>query len=397
MARALQCPTCGAPLKWKGVAQVVECRYCHTHVQTNSGIAVQEQAQVVSQPKTPVAVLAGAAIAAFVVIGAAIAFAALGRGGAGGVAGVRGMDAATVKSIDLAKTPDQMGKLPGANPSSSEGYVYINLDHELWQSATFGWDKQHLDHVRNVSLNAHSQQKLPAAVLERAKAQLGTLRESSTGGHSYHGPGANLSLSDTAISISVHKYEEGWKERVQALWIVLKHAAFNASETLPTAKLRDVLNTGYPLERLTKVPIDVDIDGSQAALKRVIPGVTGKGAKYRVGVGHPWIEYADLNWKNEAKGKLSGVNLFYPPSFSLKAQREEVEGCLTPLLGKPKESVSDHAKGIFTLHFKGKDGMPSVLAHYQYFGLYMQPWDAPAVTRAGYEKLIRKLASCGKP
>lgn len=42
MGKVLQCPQCQAPLKWKGVAAVVECCYCNSHVVTGQKVKGRE-------------------------------------------------------------------------------------------------------------------------------------------------------------------------------------------------------------------------------------------------------------------------------------------------------------------------------------------------------------------
>jgi hypothetical protein len=396
--RALKCPTCGAPIKWKGSATVVECRYCRTHVTADSGVRTQAPANVVSQPKFPAGVMAIAAVAFLVVTGSAVAvFVGMASRATPGTMASGQATRAEVAAANLARTPEQLRDELGAKQSNRPGFVYVMLDDETFSQASFGWDSSHLEHVRLVTLNAARGKKIPPEVLERARAQLGRdLRASKTGGHQYGGYGVNFSISETSLHINAHEYEPGWKDKLGALWTVMKYAALGGQETLTEKTKRDVLNLGYPLERLGSVRIDVTVDGARTEVKRVIPGAHSKSEVHRVGIGHPWVARADLRWKNEAGGKLNSVNLFYPPEVDLKAQREDIELCLTPLLGAPKVTGTDHLAGKVTLRFEGKGGVPSIMVTGQYFGIQMQSWDAAPATQAGFAKLLETLSACGR-
>ena len=394
--RALRCPTCGAPLKWKGDAAVVECRYCQTHIIAKTGIITGAPANAVSQPKSSALALLVIGCAAMVlVIGGAVAVFA----GAKNRQVVSPLEPAVASEVlagmKLQQTAEQLKNSLSAGKSSHQNSLSFPVADESYSQAIFTWDPQHPEHIRSVLLRAAENKKLPPQVRDKVAAEFGEQLRVSSGGHHYSGEGVNLSINETSIQINAYRQGPGWKERLQVLWGVMKYAALDVGGPLAQKTKRDVLNLGYPLEQLKGISIDVLVDSSGSEVKRVIPGVVSKGERHQVGLGHPWMERADLFWKNERGGKLGRINLFYPKTFDLKERRQEVERCLAPLFGSPKVTETDHLAGLVTLRFKGKQGVPSLAAYGQNFMVDMQPWDAPKVTQKGFEKLIETLAACG--
>lgn len=68
-----RCPTCGAPVRWKGEVRVVECRYCQTHIDVGPWRTTLERAQARSlRPSSQRAfvALAGVLVLTVVAVGA---------------------------------------------------------------------------------------------------------------------------------------------------------------------------------------------------------------------------------------------------------------------------------------------------------------------------------------
>ncbi len=342
----------------------------------------------------PWLVLAAVGVVAIGGIAAAVALVGSLSGGSasGAVASSteREFTTAEVAAVDLATTPEALAKRFGV-PVRSNG-VSLNLRGGRFKSVGFHWDDGHLEHVSRVVLSALDS-GIPPDVVERTRAQLGrALRPAATGGFQYGGSGAVLSIS-SGVYASANGFEDGrWKERVKALFTVLKGAALGTSDVLDERTKRDVLNLGYPLARLTEIDFELPVESAEREMHRVFPGAVSAAERHDVGLGHPWIDNAMVLWQNSARGKFDRVNLYFAPTFDFKAQREDVARCLTPVLGAPRVNETNHLAGEVTLTFSGGPDDPRVHVSHQVVLVHPAPNGS---VKASVSKVLTALAACG--
>jgi len=390
--RQLKCPRCGAPLTWKGDVNVVECRYCQTHVVVESGQRTQAPAGAVAHKPLPMAVwiAVGGGTMFLVALLSMVAFVNASRGSATG-AGKKATPA-EVAAAPLNSTPEQMAQHFGVQ--IYRGTVHVDLDHPLFDRAHFSWDENHLEHVSGLTLSS-IEDKIAPDLVERIKAQLGRVfRGASTGGYQYNGHRVNLGYNTSNVGVHAHTFDDPrWKERFAALWTVLKGAALGTQDRLDDASKRNILNIDNPLMRINDIRFDIDVDGAEREVKRVIPGAVSRKEHHSVGLNHPWFESAGLSWENAEGGRWSGVNLSYPKEFDFKAQRSELERCLEPVMGEPKVHVRDHMAGDVYLTYDPKKGLPYLTVTDQMLMMSLRDQRDPT-TRRGLHRLVKALSKC---
>src|SRR6185436_8532259 len=111
-----------------------------------------------------------------------------------------------------------------------------------------------------------------------------------------------------------------------------------------------------------------------------------------IGIDHPWIETADLIWQNQAGGRWGQALLYFTPELDFKAQREDVERCLTPALGAPTKQEGDHLAGDVTLDYTRGGGVPRVYVAKQLVMILIDAGEGD--TAAGLAKVIATVAGC---
>lgn len=302
----------------------------------------------------------------------------------------RSVTVAEIARLELSTTPDALAKRLGVE--AKDNGLSVELRGSPFTFIGFHWDKDHLEHVKLVTLTAPSS-GVPAEVTERAKAQLGrTFRPAATGGHQFSSGGAGFSIG-SGVQASVHVFEDPrWKQQMAAMFVVLKGAALGTSDVLDERTKRDILNLDYPLARVADVDTGATVDGAEREVRRVFPGAVSAAEVHRVGLGHAWLDSAVLVWNNEPRGKFDRVNLYFSPEFDFKAEREDVERCLTPDLGAPRVIVANHLAGDVTLTFDSKP--KQVYAHVSHQLIQLRPDADSEEARRAFKKALVTLSSC---
>ena len=328
--KALECPKCGAPVRGGADLRQATCRFCGTNL-------VRDQPQVRPQPGAPAAGKQGlivvALLAGVLVLGVAVALVAKPSGREKAQGNVTAPAGATVTAAQLAtlspaQSADAVAKLLGASVRDGS-HVDIAVRDSPVERVHFRWEeKDHLTGV-NLSLRGDAKRQLIVASL---KKQLGRAFVPAASGHQVSVDGVGLTLSST-LSVSAHSRKDPrWKARFAALFAALKQAAFGGQGSLTLQTRRDTLNLGYDLVDMKRVAPSIPLESLGQGVRAVFPGANVKGAAVKVGLEHPWFSDASLNWRNEARGKLSHVNLYFWTHASSKPPMQAVEKCLTPIL-----------------------------------------------------------------
>jgi hypothetical protein len=395
-SRDLRCPRCGAPLDWDGSALRVTCDYCQT--------AVPMHVPAVAAPVAPVAPVAparprqrglplGYVLPALVLVSAlliALIANVVGRReqrlGPGEAAGVTVAD---IHKIDLATTPEQLAKRLGVK--SEDNAVRATLRDAPFVTIHFNWNRSHLEHVCTVSLDP-PKSGIAAGVIERVQAQLGrALRRSDDGRYRLMNAQTTLEIGNSVYANVRVGEDPRWKARMVALFTVLKGAALGTNDLLDERTKRDVLNLDYPITRIGEIDIDVTVDGAEREVRRVTPGATSQAARHEVGIGHPWVATTTLYWQNVERGKFDRLYLFFAPEFAFKAQREEVQRCLTPLLGAPEVHTTDHLAGQVALGYESNPKLPAVFVNDT--AMMITPTKRPDA-KASLKRVLDTVAAC---
>lgn len=393
LARALTCPNCGAPVRWKGQAQVIECRYCRTHVIAQSGIKTQAPATVVSarkpQEQKLILVLAVGLPFLLMVIGG-VGMALKGGAGGGSIGGTKPSKVAKVTlETSQAKLHDKLGGRIWKHT------LLVPLSEGPFEQIIFRWDEKVDDHVKGISFRLPDKTPMPDKVMARLRKQLGReLRAQQTGGHHFGATSASLSVGSN-LHLGANNFEdERWKGQLQALWTATAHAALGRKKKLSAKTRREVLNVDNRIVDLGKVDMDVNVRDAEAAVRKVFPAARTDDASHVVGLGHPWLNRGRLNWKNAADGKLEYVNLSLAPEHDEKAHRAAVVACFTQLYGNPAEAVNDHLKDRRTFNWEATGGVPWVTYNYQAITVYLERRGKRA-TKDSWRQLTQTLGNCG--
>jgi hypothetical protein len=390
----LQCARCGAPLAWDGTTPNVTCQYCDLVAPMRPLVAppapahepVATPAPVHEAPGDTVKAI-GLVLGGLLLLGLVVAAVAVSRGdlelpGAPRAAAKRDtFSVAEVAAVELAITPDQLAKRFGVGAGKDE--VVLKLSDAGFSALHFGWNQDHLEHVSSLVL-VPSTAGMPPSVVQRAKAQLGD---------ALLVPGMGISLGAGFVVRVTDFADPRWKQRMSALFSVLKGAGLGTADALDERTKRDVLNLGHPLGRLGEVDLGVPVESAEREVHRVIPGAVTRAEDHDVGVAHAWFQSAELSWVNAPRGKFARLTLTFAPGFDLKAQHDDLERCVKPLLGKPRVTVRNHLANEFTLRFAGNPKRsPEVGVDAKY--VTIEPPRGAKDPAASVKPLIETLASC---
>jgi hypothetical protein len=392
----LQCARCGAPLAWDGTTPNVTCQYCDLVAPMRPLVAPPAPASAppaatvrppVHEAPGDTAKALGLVLGGLLLLGLVVAVVAVSRGdlelpGAPGPAVKRDtFSVAEVTRVELATTPDQLAKRFGVGAGNDE--VILKLRDAGFSALHFGWNKDHLEHVSSLTLVPPTA-GMPATVVQRAKAELG---------EALLVPGVGISLGAGCVIHVTDFADPRWKQRMSALFTVLKGAGLGTADVLDERTKRDALNLGHPLGRLSEVDLGVPVESAEREVRRVIPGAVTRGEDHDVGVAHAWFRTAELAWVNAPRGKFARLTLTFAPGFDLKAQHDDLERCLKPLLGKPRVTVKNHLANEFTLSFAANlKRNPEVGVDAKY--VTIEPPRGAKDPSASLKPLIDALASC---
>lgn len=395
--RVLSCPNCGAKLRWDRDAPIIECRYCHVHVVVETGRVTTEPTNVVSMaapsPWKAIAIVGAAVVvcgAISIVIGTRTSGPSKKR-----PLGERASTVAQLVATPLAATAEEVASRHGVSVTGTS--VRVLLSEGPFREAWFQWDsKDDPDHVTHVRLKPRDPEAPLGDVVARARTQLGrALREVSSGDYQFGAKGVYFTVKSDVVIFASPREAPVWKQRLELMWSVMKHAALGTDDRIDDRARRDLLNLGYPLSVLLDIDHGTIVDDAERAVLRVAPGADSEGERHTIGLDHPWFERVMLRWENAPGGTWGSIVLYYPRELDFMTVYEPLAACIRPLLGEPKRIVQDHLKGTFWLQFRARGGvpwvdlMPSTVLIYPHYS-----FGDPA-TAEGLQALIRALAACG--
>lgn len=396
----LECPSCGAPLRWKGHAPVVACRYCDAHVHTPTGKPTHEPAVVRSQGRAS----GGCAIPLVVVglvsiIGLIAAVASILSSGTGGLTGV---SMATLTALSLEGDNATVAQALGLAPDAEGDDLHVPLRGSDFDYAYLRWDDEHPEHVASFGLYANDGHPSPAALEAALEQTLGRRLEPEQDGYRYwRWAGANLNLSVDGSHLGGHTLPEDdahWAYRTRLLWSVVLAAAQGQALELQPSTLESWLAHGYDISELAAMSLDYDVDGASAYTQATFPGSHATvfiSLDVDVPLAHPWFGDAELSWPNEPGGKLASAQLHPPPGHQTFPDQQPIRACLDRALGAGETSVDDHLAGTWSARWELPDGTWLHLSRYS-LGIHRDRGHGPArATAASWRRVLNALQACG--
>lgn len=396
MARVLSCPNCGARLRWSGEVEVVECRYCQAHVAVATGGRTDRPTQAISIPASRRPVAFAAVGLGLVVLITSLALGGRSRGGRSATASAPAVTStvADIAATPLAATTEEIASRHRV--TAYERLVMVKVAHPEIEQVDLSWDKDHPDHVRGISLRFAESSTAAPAIAERARHVLGRrLRAASTDGHQFSAPGISSSFSSSTLHINATQLDDPrWKQRLHALWTVALHAAFEVPLTGDAARRHELLDLGYPLSTLTRIPFDLDVTKAEAEVHRLAPNAITDGARHRLSIDHPLFENATLSWANQPGGRWTSAVLYFPVELALQATLDRVATCLAPVVGEPKKLVSDHLAGTYRLQYAARGGHPWMDVGSHGVQIYPHYTFGEPGTASGLTAVVTALSAC---
>ena len=404
MAQSMKCPNCGAPVRWRGEAPVVACRYCDTHVATGTGEKTQEPAAVRSQMRPRnVAAVTGASVLLPVIIavaGGLIAF----LGSQSGPGGMLGPTFADVAAQSIAQSEQALADAVGVD-SSGSGHLAVYFTGSTFDYAVFSWDDAHPDHAYNFGLYCMEANDQIGTVVQWLEYYLGRRF-----GPSQHGDGWNwrwadayLNVAQDGTSITYHASPDDdpeWKARSQLMWTVMLAAATGQDLKLERAVSEKWLGTGYSLAQVGELDVTVTVDRAEAHVMSLFPGATVDkdwGLEFEIPVDHPWFRVLEIEWENEAGGLIDDCDLWPPANTSQFADQKAIVTCLEKTYGKAEATEVDHLKKKYNYGFDPR-GMGSLTVYDHLLAIYLveSSWnDESPPTNKAWRKLMMALDACG--
>lgn len=373
----IECTRCGAPLDVPTGAKIVRCNYCRSshNIQATRTIAAQTPGdwrppatwtpQHGPYPATPlkyhrtntVVVAVVVASAAFLIVVTLVVVlvgrstgsrGVTARGGAS-IPGSATVSAAQLATTELAQTQVAFQKqFPSAELTGEQARVVLSGSN--FESALLIWNPERT-RISRVNLIASKGAVDAGAVGQALEQHLG--RQYVPGRQSLGAtyPDSSLTISpDSGQFIFRSGAPDGqhtdWEARGQALWTLMRNVGLGAQLPLDANATR--LLKGYTLSEVaSRVDTKVRVDAAEAHVMARLPGsVARRGTDLELSVylDHPWFGSLSLRWLNEKDGILRTLQLWKPARRDDLADRAAIAACLEPVLGKAKETITDHLK-----------------------------------------------------
>jgi len=393
----LECPSCGAPLRWKGEAPVVACRYCDTHVHTPTGQVTHEPAVVRSQGKGGGGCLVlGIILGVNLLVGAIALVVNLVTSGVGGVTGVPFADLA---ALDLASDNASAAAALGLSPDAEGDDLHVPLRGTVFDYAYLRWEDDHPEHVASFGLYASDGLDDPAPVLAALDASLGRRLEPPQDETRYwRWAGSHLNLQLDGSHLGVHADPESdphWAYRTRLLWsVVLAAAQGQALETQASTR-KAWLAHGYTISELAALDVRTDVDSAVATTQARFPGSHAEpfiSLDVDIPLAHAWFGAAELSWANEAGGALEGLALSPAPGHQTFPDQQAIRACLDRAIGAGEHRVDDHLAGTWSASWEFRDGS---WAHISRYSLNLHASRRTERMAAGpWRQLLNALEAC---
>jgi len=353
----------------------------------------------------------GAIVAVMVVLmmaGGIMGFVLMRRPSAGTAASSSssGMPLAQLATLSLKLTPDAMAKITGVT-AKGQGSDTLDMDVPLadktWTRMTLDWDTSDPSHVKEVYLHADAPPSNDAAIRQRLATILGRRLDKDT---RFNFDGASFDYDSTSARAEcAPKFGSityaHWKEKVDALWDVLRSGVLGQSVTISDTESRDWLQRGYTLTALGAIDPGIDVDHAAAAMLAAFPAVATEvsgGLRNKLAVDSPWFGDAEVNWE-DAKGATMGEVYLYPPPQAAQKfpNQADIETCVQAAVGgKPRIYEGDHLKGDHSTDWTiPAGGEIRTYEHLVHITLSSH-FTAHKMPRGEYTKLLDALDGCSK-
>ncbi|MEM7159874.1 MAG: hypothetical protein AAF799_43945 [Myxococcota bacterium] len=399
MAKPLRCPSCGAPLRWKGVATVVECRYCQTHVTTETGAKTEDAAVARTQmrPRNQAGLLA--IVFAPVVVGVAANVADM------SVSGVFKPSFEVVEAITLDQTEAQIATALDTEDEEDERIVFY-FDHPVLDYVLFEWDDDHPEHVASFALYAFETNDQLAPIVERIGKALGErfIEDKKNDSWTWRWADAHIYINKEMTVLSYHSDPEDdpeWAERTDLMWSLFLSATAGRDLDVPAEKVARFTGAGVSLARLAQLDVGVEVDQATKEVRTRFPVATvdqGHDLEFELPVAHPWFGHIELEWRNAANGKMDGARLWPPLGKQEFADQAAMKTCLEREFGTPETIVNDHLKQEHTYVWSPDD--MGALRLYDHI-LSLDPssdhgsnYTSPR-SKAAWSRVLSTLGACG--
>jgi hypothetical protein len=404
MATTLTCPNCGAPVRWKGEAPVVACRYCDTHVATGTGRKTKEPAVVRSQMRPRnVAVATGASVLIPILItaiGGLVAF----FGSQSGPGGMLGPKFADVAAQSVAQSEQALAGAVGVE-SSGSGHLAIYFTGSSFDYAVFSWDDEYPDHAYSFGLYSMESNDQIGTVVQWLEYYLGHrfgLSEYGDG-WTWRWADAYINVAADGTSVTYHSTpgdDPDWQARSQLMWTVFLASATGQDLKLDPAVKQRWLGTGYTLAEIAKLDVTVTVDQALAEVRSKFPGSTvdeSYSLSFEIPVDHPWFRVLEIEWENEAGGQVDDCDLWPPARTNQFPDQRAIKTCLEKTYGKAEVSEVDHLKKKYNYSWHPKS-MDSMTVHDHMLSVYLveSSWQREnKPSQKAWTKLMRALDGCG--
>jgi len=353
----LECPNCGAPLRWKGEAPVVACRYCDTHVHTPTGQVTREPTVVRSQRKTSggcaiLAITIGFPVAILLIAGIATMI-------SGGVGSVTGVSIETLASVSLEADNATIAAALGLAPDDEGDDLHIPLRGSDFDYAFLRWEDGYPDHVASFGFYAGDGHPSPTTLLAALDASLGRRLEPETDGYRYwRWAESHVNVSVDGSHLGAHSDpgdDSHWAYRTRLLWsVTLAAASGHPLELEPTTR-KAWLAHGYSLGELGAMDLAQDVDSAAAYMRATFPGSYAEtfiSLDIEVPLTHPWFGSAELSWENSPDGPLETTRLSPIPGAQTFPDQAAIHRCLDSAVGPGERRVDDHLAGTWSVSWE---------------------------------------------
>jgi ribosomal protein S27E len=411
----IECPNCGAPLRWEGEAPVVACHYCDTHVHTPTGSITQEPAVVRSQGRPAEATSSssssgagkGGCIILLLVLGVNLAaglVALIANMIDGGVSKVTGVSMESLAALDLGGDNAAVAAALGLTPDEDGDDLHVPLRGSGFDYAYLRWSEEAPRRV--VGFNFYASEGHPelAAVLSSLEHSLGRRLEPARDGYRYwHWADAhiNVALDGTHMGFQVDPEDDiHWQYRAKLLWTVALAAAQGQPMDLSGDVRRAWLAQGHALSKLGDLDLRYDTDGARAYVPSTFPGAHEEifiDLSFTVPLDHPWFREIELSWPNEAGGTMEGASLRPPPGQQHLADQLAVKRCLDSALGQGERRVQDHLAGTWSASWQTPGGPWLNLSEYG-VDIHLDRGSQQGGTEVkakAWRRFVSALAACG--
>jgi hypothetical protein len=346
----IECGFCGAPINVKATAKQAKCRYCATVDEPERLRPIAAETPRGFKPpkkwKPPATSSAGSSleldydppVSLREVLPVSIALLVV-MFGAAFLAGWRGWNTkpASLEHLSPVGLHKDVAKRLGGKASKTEVDVELNSDRYYQLAIHYPSESDPVPYW--MSLELREDRKPDDAVRDHLTRLL-------NGGLERNGDWSwdkvQVSVSRTAINVSVDKDSTVREPRIVALWTLLLGAAFDPALKPTDDEMRRYLGGGYTVADLLKLPATTPIHEAKAAVLALFPGAlieSGRRMNAKIAIDHPTFRTVDIEWVVAPGGTMESVS--FAPKAGYVARKKALAACLTTTLGKPSETVDD--------------------------------------------------------